>query len=164
QFCDGSETCHATLDCRAGTAVPVDDGVGCTVDSCDEVGDVVVNAVNNANCDNGQFCDGSETCHATLDCQAGTTVPVDDSVACTDDSCDEVGDLVVNTVDDALCDDGDPCTVGICDAVSGCASVPVSGCGASVPSSPRGARLLIVLFLAAAALRELRRARRSASV
>ena len=43
----------------------------CTDDSCDEVNDVIVNATNDANCDNNLFCDGAETCHATLDCQDG---------------------------------------------------------------------------------------------
>ena len=46
----------------------------CTDDSCDEVNDVIVNAVNDANCDNNLFCDGSETCHATLDCQDGAPI------------------------------------------------------------------------------------------
>ena len=103
-FCDGSETCHATLDCQAGTPPPLSDGVGCTDDVCDEVGDTVVHLPNNANCDNALFCDGSETCHITLDCQAGTPPVIDDAVACTDDSCDEVGDVVVNAPNDANCD------------------------------------------------------------
>ena len=47
------------------------DDVTCTDDSCDEVNDVIVNATNDANCDNNLFCDGAETCHATLDCQDG---------------------------------------------------------------------------------------------
>ena len=56
-----------------GTPVDVDDGVGCTDDSCDEANDVVVNALNDGLCDNGAFCDGSETCDAVNDCQAGTS-------------------------------------------------------------------------------------------
>ncbi|MFQ5693187.1 MAG: pyridoxal phosphate-dependent aminotransferase, partial [Nitrospinota bacterium] len=46
-FCDGSETCDPALDCQAGTPPTIDDGVGCTDDSCDEVGDVIVNSPNN---------------------------------------------------------------------------------------------------------------------
>ena len=84
---------------------------------------------------------------------------VDDGVGCTDDSCDEVGDAVVNAANDALCDDGDPCTAGVCDSVTGCTSALVETCGAAVPSATPGARLLIVLFLVAMALRELRCAR-----
>jgi len=120
-FCDGSETCDAALDCQAGTAPTIDDGIGCTDDSCDEAGDVVVNATNDANCDNGLFCDGSETCDAVLDCQAGTAPSVDDGVGCTDDSCDEAGDTIVNTVDDANCDNGLFCDGSeTCDAVLDC--------------------------------------------
>ncbi|MCH8023454.1 MAG: DPP IV N-terminal domain-containing protein, partial [Candidatus Marinimicrobia bacterium] len=35
-FCNGSETCSATLDCQAGTAVNCNDGIACTVDRCDD--------------------------------------------------------------------------------------------------------------------------------
>ena len=42
------------------------------------------------------FCDGSETCDAALDCQAGAAPATDDSIGCTDDSCDEVNDVIVN--------------------------------------------------------------------
>ena len=121
QFCNGSETCHATLDCQAGTPPSADDGVGCTDDSCDEIGDVIVNTANNANCNDAQFCNGSETCDAVLDCQAGTAPVTDDSVACTDDSCDEVGDVVVNATNDANCDDAQFCNgTETCDAVLDC--------------------------------------------
>jgi hypothetical protein len=109
QFCDGVETCDPLLDCQAGTAPVVVDGVGCTDDSCDEVADAIVNAPNDANCDNGLFCDGSETCDAVLDCQAGTAPAIDDGVACTDDSCDEAADVVVNASNDGLCDNGQFC-------------------------------------------------------
>ena len=33
--CTGTETCDAVLDCQAGTPLMRDDGVSCTVDSCD---------------------------------------------------------------------------------------------------------------------------------
>ncbi len=128
QFCDGAETCDPTADCQAGTAPATDDGVGCTDDSCDEVADVIVNTPNDASCDDGQFCNGTETCDATADCQAGTAVDVSDGVACTDDSCDEVGDTVVNTPNDANCDDLDLCTADFCDALGGCGSDPIAGC------------------------------------
>jgi hypothetical protein len=72
------------------------------------VGDLVVNTPNDGNCANGAFCDGDETCDALLDCQAGTPVSVDDGVTCTDDSCDEVADVVVNTPNDGNCATGLP--------------------------------------------------------
>ncbi|MCH8147332.1 MAG: S8 family serine peptidase, partial [Planctomycetes bacterium] len=105
-FCDGVETCHATLDCQSGTAVNCNDGVGCTDDSCNEGTDSCDNIANNANCDNGLFCDGAETCHLTLDCQSGTAVNCDDGVACTDDSCNEGTDSCDNIANNANCDNG----------------------------------------------------------
>ena len=67
----------------------IDDGVGCTDDSCDEVSDVVVNTANDANCDNALFCDGAETCDPALACQAGTD-------PCPGQECDEAGDACVD--------------------------------------------------------------------
>ncbi len=139
QFCDGAETCNVLLDCQAGTPVVTDDGVGCTVDTCDEVNDVVVNIANDGLCDNGQFCDGVETCDALLDCQAGTVVPIDDGVVCTVDICDEVNDIVVNTPTDSLCDNGIFCDgAETCDALLDCqvgTVVPIDdGVGCTVDS------------------------------
>ncbi|MBW2726260.1 MAG: IPTL-CTERM sorting domain-containing protein, partial [Deltaproteobacteria bacterium] len=75
-----------------------------------------------------------ESCDAISGCQAGTPVDPDDGVVCTDDSCDEVNDLVVNAPDDLACDDSDPCTADSCDAITGCGNDPIEGC--SVPDVP----------------------------
>ena len=95
-FCDGSETCDALLDCQVGTPPSANDSVGCTVDSCDEINDTIVNTPDDSLCDNGLFCDGSETCDALLDCQSGTPVVCDDGNTCTTDSCDEANDACEN--------------------------------------------------------------------
>jgi hypothetical protein len=100
------------------------------------VADLVVHTPNDALCDDGLFCNGAETCDAVSDCQAGTPPVLDDGVVCTEDTCDEVADLVVHTPNDALCDDGDPCTAESCDAITGCASVPIANCPAPVPTLP----------------------------
>ena len=124
-FCTGVETCDAIADCQAGTAPVVDDGVPCTDDSCDEANDRVVNNPNDANCTDGLFCNGAETCDAIANCQPGAPPVIDDGVACTDDSCDEANDRVVNAPNDALCDDGDTCTTAdFCDAVNDCQNIP----------------------------------------
>jgi hypothetical protein len=112
-----------------------------------------VNASNDALCDNGQFCDGAETCDAALDCQPGTSVPVDDGVACTEDSCDEVGDVVVNAPNAGVCDDGDPCTAEACDAVTGCSNIVIPGCAVPVPVGGGAAPILLILALAMAGAR-----------
>jgi len=105
-FCDGAETCDPLLDCQAGIPLVIDDGVACTDDSCDEVNGVVVHTPNDVNCDNGLFCDGAEICDALMNCQAGMPPNCDDGVPCTDDSCDQISDLCVNTANDANCDNG----------------------------------------------------------
>ena len=75
-------------------------------DSCNEGTDSCDNVPNEANCDNGLYCDGDETCDAVLDCQDGTPVDCDDSVGCTDDSCDDGLDTCQNEPNDSLCDTG----------------------------------------------------------
>ncbi|MCH8168177.1 MAG: glycine--tRNA ligase subunit beta, partial [Proteobacteria bacterium] len=118
-FCNGAETCDPALDCQAGTN-PCDDGVGCTVDVCDEILNSCTNTADNTLCDDGLFCNGAETCDPALDCQAGTD-PCDDGVACTVDTCDETGDTCTNTADDTLCDDGLFCNgAETCDPVLDC--------------------------------------------
>jgi len=105
-WCDGAETCHATLDCQSGSAPNCNDGIGCTDDSCNEGTDSCDNVANDANCDNGLFCDGAETCSATLDCQTGTAPNCNDGIGCTTDSCNEGTDSCDNVTNDAACDDG----------------------------------------------------------
>lgn len=105
-YCNGDELCDTQLDCQPPVARVLDDGVDCTDDSCDEDIDEVVHTPNDANCDDEQWCNGAETCDAVLDCQSGTAPVIDDGIPCTDDVCDEVNDVVVNTANDANCDDG----------------------------------------------------------
>ena len=119
-FCNGTETCNAG-SCKAGTAVSCDDGVSCTVDSCNEGSDSCDNVATNSLCDNGLFCDGSETCNATLGCQAGSAPNCDDGVSCTVDSCNEGSDSCDNAPDDSACDNGLFCDgAETCNAATGC--------------------------------------------
>ena len=118
-YCDGTETCNAG-SCVAGPA-PCDDGVNCTVDTCDEANDTCSSSADDALCDNGLFCDGSETCDAALGCQAGTPVVCDDGVGCTVDSCDEGSDACSFAPDNSYCDNGVFCDgTETCDAILGC--------------------------------------------
>ena len=41
-FCNGIERCDALLGCQAGVAPNCDDGINCTIDSCDEENDTCV--------------------------------------------------------------------------------------------------------------------------
>jgi hypothetical protein len=120
-FCNGLESCNVTLGCLPGTPPSVDDGVGCTTDSCDEAADRIVHALNPAACDDGLFCNGSESCHLTQGCLPGQPPVVDDHVDCTSDSCDESSDRVVHAPDPAFCDDGVFCNgAETCSVTSGC--------------------------------------------
>ncbi len=112
-FCDGVEMCDALLGCQAGTVENCDDGIACTVDSCNEALGCE-NAVDHAACDNGLFCDGAETCDPVWDCQIGGD-------PCPGQSCDDVTDTCVGCVADADCDDGAFCNGGeVCDLLGVC--------------------------------------------
>jgi cysteine-rich repeat protein len=167
-FCDGDETCDVLLDCQVGTPPVVDDGVLCTDDSCDEGTDSIVNAPNDALCADGSYCNGYEICDVLSDCGPGTPPNIDDGVACTDDSCDEIGQQVVNAPNDSLCDDLDPCTADSCDAVTGCGHDPIPECQPQIPmTGPNGTITLALLILLAGSLMlavENRRQRSTAAV
>jgi len=86
----------------------------------DRVGNVNVNEVTdtqttesqgcitNAECDNDQYCDGEEICD-NGQCIAGTPITCDDSVSCTEDTCNEDTDSCDFIPNDSLCDDGAYC-------------------------------------------------------
>ena len=103
------------------------------------------------------------TCDVISDCQGGPAPPTDDGVDCTEDSCDEVNDIVVNAANDLLCDDQDPCTAESCDEILGCTSEPVESCTIEpVPALHSSERLVLALAMLAiaAALIGARRPRR----
>jgi hypothetical protein len=87
QYCDGVETCDAWGECQPGTSVDCDDGIACTVDSCNETTDQCDNVPNDALCDNGLFCDGAEWCDPAVGCQDGT------DPCGPDETCDEEQDV-----------------------------------------------------------------------
>ena len=116
-YCNGAEVCVAGV-CQAGApVVACDDGVACTVDSCDETAKTCLFTPNNALCDDGVYCNGVETCNATLGCQGGTLVNCDDSNECTTDSCNEALKACQNVavIDNTACTNG-VCCSGICTA------------------------------------------------
>ncbi|MCO6435780.1 MAG: hypothetical protein J5J06_01680 [Phycisphaerae bacterium] len=115
QFCNGSEVCDPLQGCIAGQPETCDDGVACTVDSCDENLDVCRHDVDDALCSNGQFCDGAETCDLFAGCQPGTPPDCsDDGIACTiNDTCNEALDRCEGTPDDQLCGQDETCIAGV---------------------------------------------------
>jgi hypothetical protein len=104
--------CTGDADC--------DDGVACTVDTCDLAAGECNHLPDDAFCDNGLFCDGTETCDAALDCRPGTD-------PCGGGVCDEVGDVCTTVCGDGLCEAGEDCVSCAAD----CPSLPLPGaaCG-----------------------------------
>lgn len=82
-------------------------------------------------CDDGLWCNGQETCEDYV-CQEGLAPDCDDTVSCTEDLCNEETDSCENVANDALCDDGNPCTNDDCDPLSGCENL----CNAVGPEDP----------------------------
>ena len=141
-FCNGAETCDNGA-CVAATAVACDDGIACTVDSCDEDSDacqaladdslceqdqecdpdqggcVDLGCTQDTECDDGLYCNGQETCD-NGDCLAGTAIVCDDSIDCTVDSCDEANDACRYAADHSLCNQGELCDPD----QAGCVTVP----------------------------------------
>jgi hypothetical protein len=145
-FCNGAETCDAGI-CQPGTPPDCDDGVVCTVDTCDEVNDICVNTPDDAFCDDADVCNGIETCDPILDCQAGTALDCDDQNLCTTDSCDPVAGCVFTPVEcpageqcdpaDGLCKMPPECTVDTdCDDGMFCNGAETCDAGICQPGTP----------------------------
>jgi len=114
-FCSGEETCDALGQCQAGP-------VPCPPALCEEDGDTCIPCENDEQCNDGQYCNGAETCDGYGACRAGTPVDCSDGLDCTTDACNETSDSCENTANDALCDDGNICTIDWCEADYGCRS------------------------------------------
>jgi subtilisin-like proprotein convertase family protein len=126
-FCNGAETCHLVQGCKAGTAPATDDGILCTLDYCDEAGDVIQHVPSNNACSDGLFCNGPEICNpndpaADVEgCVAGSAPMLDDGIDCTLDACDEIKKVVTHTANHTLCSDSQFCNgIEICDLTQGC--------------------------------------------
>jgi Putative metal-binding motif len=65
------------------------DGVPCTLDSCDSVRAFCRHVLDNASCDDGVFCNGDEMCDAIRGCRSGPRRSCDDGDVCTVDACNE---------------------------------------------------------------------------
>jgi hypothetical protein len=149
--CEDGDECTVGTFCREGACVgdvvTCDDGNPCTVDSCDGATGCVFAAGNEgASCDDGTACTSDDVCDAGV-C-IGAAVRCNDGNSCTDDTCDDdlgcvyanrtgscsdgdactSGDFCLDgvCVDDGPtnCDDGNTCTIDICDEFAGCSYLP----------------------------------------
>lgn len=128
-YCDGVESCNATLGCQAGTAIDCADDITCTVDTCNEATQLCEHTTSNALCDDSLYCNGVETCDAELGCQAGTSVVCNDEIECTTDACNEATDACAFTPNNAVCTDGIFCNgTEVCNPATGCEPGPLETC------------------------------------
>ena len=82
-FCNGTETCSPTAGCQSAPPVSCGDGVGCTLDTCNEITDSCDHVPSAALCSDGLFCNGAEVCLLLADCAAGTPIACSDGISCT---------------------------------------------------------------------------------
>jgi hypothetical protein len=161
-FCNGTETCGVNRSCSAGTA-PCNDGVGCTIDACDEDTDVCEFIPADLSCDDGSACNGFEFCDPSLDCIATPGAPIDCSdlnSVCGVGVCDDAtGDCGVASANeggecsdgDDLCTLEDACSDGFCVGLPLCDSecercdggICTSLCGNPADRSGRGVVTII---------------------
>ena len=146
-FCTGVETCDEESGCLGGETPVCDDGVDCSSDSCDPLGDECVGLPDHSLCDSGElcrpdeggcvevpdcdedvecddglWCNGAETCVESA-CVAGEVPLCDDEIECTRDGCDEDADACRSVVHHPFCDDGDFCNgAETCSSDEGCLS------------------------------------------
>ncbi|GMV42703.1 MAG: hypothetical protein AMXMBFR64_44190 [Myxococcales bacterium] len=150
QICNDGNPCTGNDKCSGGacSGVPIacDDGNPCTVDGCTPAsGCTSTPAANGTPCNDGNVCTVLDVCAAGV-C-GGVPASCDDHNPCTADTCSNPAGCANKTVangtpcDDGSscstgdtcqggvcagnppsCDDGNPCTVDICDAVLGCTS------------------------------------------
>lgn len=143
--CTTKEKCVAGL-CKAAAQVGCDDGMPCTVDTCDSSTGKCTFApmlgcggpcTKTADCDDGNSCtiDGciASTCVLSL-----SSAPCDDSDPCTyGDKCSAGACL---SGSQSACFDNNPCTLDVCDKVSGECSYPNASngsiCDDKNPCSP----------------------------
>jgi len=149
--CDDGSACTIADACQAGVCggalIECDDDNACTRAGCDPASGCSHAPLDGLSCDDGVRCTIDDRCHDAL-C-AGVANTCDDGDACTVDTCGELdgcthdapprltcedGDAC--TSGDACaagvcvaggatdCDDGNPCTIDVCDDAAGCVHLP----------------------------------------
>jgi len=110
EVCDGLDNdCNDQTD--EGSSASCDDGVSCTVDSCEGVDGCLV-IENDSLCDDGFFCSGVEICNGETGCLSGSPpcLGPDGDSNCAE-SCNEgLENCTANDPDSSMCDDGNNCT------------------------------------------------------
>lgn len=128
--CDNGDVCSVNNVCTAGEcvgeALSCEDGNPCTENTCvADVGCDFPPAFDGETCDDGSACTEGDICDGGT-C-GGATISCEDGNPCTDDLCEE-GLGCTNTDNTAECEDGDACTTGDICAEGTCVSGGPTNC------------------------------------
>lgn len=108
--CTSGDHCDAMGACVPGKAQSCDDGLPCSIDSCDpKTGCIHKLAPTGSACASDSWCLPNGACTVKLPCM-GMPALCDDGEPCTIDWCEGQGCLHMPAEDNDHCDDGDPCT------------------------------------------------------
>ncbi|MFP6625578.1 MAG: hypothetical protein VCA74_00750 [Deltaproteobacteria bacterium] len=111
-YCNGAETCDGAGVCQAGAVPNCDDGIVCTIDSCNDIDDVCIHMISHYVCSDGVFCNGQEVCDAVSGCSPGPAVDCSPlGGTCAEGVCDEqAGSCTVLSINEAgICLTADVC-------------------------------------------------------
>lgn len=100
QFCNGTEVCNVSTGCQSGTPVNCNDGLYCTIDSCNEATDRCDHPARS--CNDGLYCT-IDSCNETADRCDNLARNCSDGVGCTEDSCNEATNACEYNANDANC-------------------------------------------------------------
>ena len=126
KFCNDGLGCTNDDKCTDGKCVgkansSCDDGVPCTLDTCDAVGACKHETLSSGPCEDGNPCTTDDKCFQGF-CTPGNLTVCDDSKPCTDDYCDAQAGGCVHKPKFAgtACSQGLCATGGFCDEFGGC--------------------------------------------
>ena len=130
--CDDGDACTPASTCEAGSCIGTeggcDDGDACTADTCDaDEGCVHTPLGAGSPCDDGDACTLQDVCWVASGC-AGDPVVCDDDNPCTDEICDPGSGTCATAWNEAPCEDGDLCTAGDACAEGACVSGEAPNC------------------------------------
>jgi hypothetical protein len=97
-------------DAACATARECDDGIPCTLDTCQ--GGRCFRELADSVCDDGAFCNGVERCDVTAGCVARAEA-CEDGISCSLDACDEANRTCRHTPDDTLCPPSHVCDLAL---------------------------------------------------
>ena len=131
--CAGPDTCQSGV-CEEGPARNCDDGIACTIDTCDETGGCVHTPDPDCECETDDECTLVDPCLVGTcgDDNRCTSAPAANGTACVPtDPCVPEALCHDGVCEDGAydnCDDGNVCTIDFCDPVLGCIHAPDGTC------------------------------------